>query len=124
MDTSFIPGVWSVLPRIADLLTCSEGDGLIAAHFLLGYFSLVRAKSKPCVAKLVVSGKTHRVRGVPGKKAVAKKAVKKSPAKKVAKKAPAKKSPAKKAPAKKAAVKKVAAKKVPAKKMVGENEAS
>lgn len=121
MDTSFIPGVWSVLPRIADLLTCSEGDGLIAAHFLLGYFFLVRAKSKPCVAKLVVSGKTHRVRGVPGKKAVAKKAVKKSPAKKVAKKAPAKKSPAKKAPAKKVAKKtpaKKVAKKTPAKKAV------
>lgn len=116
MDTSFIPGVWSVLPRIADLLTCSEGDGLIAAHFLLGYFFLVRAKSKPCVAKLVVSGKTHRVRGVPGKKAVAKKAVKKSPAKKVAKKAPAKKSPAKKV-AKKTPAKKVA-KKTPAKKAV------
>jgi RNA polymerase-binding transcription factor DksA len=122
VDTSFIPGVWSVLPRIADLLTCSEGDGLIAAHFLLGYFFLVRAKSKPCVAKLVVSGKTHRVRGVPGKKAVAKKAVKKSPAKKVAKKAPAKKSPAKKAPAKKVAkktpAKKAVAKKAPAKKTI------
>ena len=122
MDTSFIPGVWSVLPRIADLLTCSEGDGLIAAHFLLGYFFLVRAKSKPCVAKLVVSGKTHRVRGVPGKKAVAKKAVKKSPAKKVAKKAPAKKSPAKKAPAKKVAIKtpakKAVAKKAPVKKTI------
>jgi DnaK suppressor protein len=116
VDTSFIPSVWSVLPRIADLLTCSEGDGLIAAHFLLGYFYLVRAKSKPCVAKLVVSGKTHRVRGVPGKKAVAKKAVKKGPAKKVAKKAPAKKAPAKKV-AKKTPAKKVA-KKTPAKKAV------
>ena len=121
MDTSLIPSVWSALPRIADLLTCSEGDGLIAAHFLLGYFFVVRAKSKPCVAKLVVSGKTHRVRGVPGKKAVAKKAVKKSPAKKVAKKAPAKKAPAKKAPAKKVAKKtpaKKVAKKTPAKKAV------
>ena len=116
MDTSLIPSVWSALPRIADLLTCSEGDGLIAALFLLGYFFLVRAKSKPCVAKLVVSGKTHRVRGVPGKKAVAKKAVKKGPAKKVAKKAPAKKAPAKKV-AKKTPAKKVA-KKTPAKKAV------
>ena len=68
------------------------------------------------MAKLVVSGKTHRVRGVPGKKAVAKKAVKKGPAKKVAKKALAKKSPAKKAPAKKTPAKKVA-KKTPAKKV-------
>jgi len=116
VDTSLIPSVWSALPRIADLLTCSEGDGLIAAHFLLGYFYLVRAKSKPCVAKLVVSGKTHRVRGVPGKKAVAKKAVKKGPAKKVANKAPAKKAPAKKV-AKKTPAKKVA-KKTPAKKAV------
>lgn len=77
---------------------------------------MVRAKSKPCVAKLVDSGKTHRVRGVPGKKAVAKKAVKKSPAKRVAKKAPAKKAPAKKISAKKTPAKKVAAKKTPAKK--------
>jgi RNA polymerase-binding transcription factor DksA len=81
------------------------------------------AKSKPCVAELVTRGKTHKVRGVPGKKIVkkaAKKApAKKAPAKKVAKKAPAKKvaakkvakkAPAKKAPAKKAApAKKVAA---------------
>ncbi len=87
-------------------------------------------KSKPCVAKLVTRGKTHKVRGVPGKKVV-KKAAKKSPAKtapakksaakKVAKKAPAKKiakkAPAKKAPAKKAVAKKVA-KKAPAKKTI------
>jgi DnaK suppressor protein len=117
VDTSFITSVWSVLPRGADLLTCSEGDGLIAAHFLLGYFSGMRDKSKPCVAKLVVSGKTHRVRGVPGKKAVAKKAVKKSPAKKAVKKSPAKKV-AKKAPAKKSTAKKTPSKKTPAKKAV------
>jgi len=76
---------------------------------------VVRAKSKPCVAELVTKGKTHKVRGVPGKKIVkkaAKKApAKKAPAKKVAKKAPAKKVAAKKAPAKKAPAKKVAAKK-------------
>jgi len=76
---------------------------------------VVRAKSKPCVAELVTKGKTHKVRGVPGKKVVkkaAKKApAKKAPAKKVAKKAPAKKVAAKKAPAKKAPAKKVAAKK-------------
>ena len=80
---------------------------------------VVRAKSKPCVAELVTKGKTHKVRGVPGKKIV-KKAAKKAPAKKApakkvakapAKKAPAKKVAAKKAPAKKAPVKKVAAKK-------------
>ena len=93
------------------------------------------SKSKPCVAKLVTTGKTHKVRGVPGKKVV-KKAAKKAPAKKaaakkVAKKAPAKKAAkkvakkaaakkvAKKAPAKKAPVKKVAAKKAPAKKSPG-----
>ena len=93
------------------------------------------SKSKPCVAKLVTTGKTHKVRGVPGKKVV-KKAAKKAPAKKaaakkVAKKAPAKKAVkkvakkaaakkvAKKAPAKKAPVKKVAAKKAPAKKSPG-----
>ncbi len=85
------------------------------------------AKSKPCVAKLVTRGKTHKVRGVPGKKIV-KKAAKKAPAKKaavkkVAKKAPAKKAVAKKvakkAPAKKAAAKKVVAKKAPAKKAPG-----
>jgi len=82
------------------------------------------------VAKLVTRGKTHKVRGVPGKKVVkkaAKKAAakkapaKKSAAKKVAKKAPAKKSAAKKvakkAPAKKAAAKKVA-KKAPAKRSI------
>ena len=76
---------------------------------------VVRAKSKPCVAELVTKGKTHKVRGVPGKKIVkkaAKKApAKKAPAKKVAKKAPVKKVAAKKAPAKKAPAKKVAAKK-------------
>jgi len=81
----------------------------------------VRVKSKPCVAKLVTRAKTHKVRGVPGKKIVkkaAKKApAKKSPAKKVAKKAPAKKAPAKKSPAKKVA-KKAPAKKAPAKKVV------
>jgi RNA polymerase-binding transcription factor DksA len=82
------------------------------------------------VAKLVTRGKTHKVRGVPGKKVVkkaakkvaAKKApAKKAAAKKVAKKAPAKKAAAKKvakkAPAKKAAAKKVA-KKAPAKKSI------
>ncbi len=77
-------------------------------------------QSKPCVAKLVTRGKTHKVRGVPGKKVV-KKAAKKAPAKKaavkkVAKKAPAKKV-AKKAPAKKVA-KKAPAKKAPAKKSI------
>ena len=90
----------------------------------------MRVKSKPCVAKLVTRAKTHKVRGVPGKK-IAKKAAKKAPAKKtpakkIAKKAPAKKAPAKKiakkAPAKKVAkkapVKKVPAKKVAAKKVV------
>jgi RNA polymerase-binding transcription factor DksA len=85
---------------------------------------VLHAKSKPCVAKLVTRGKTHKVRGVPGKKIV-KKAAKKAPAKKaavkkVAKKAPAKKAVAKKvakkAPAKKVAAKKVVAKKAPAKK--------
>ncbi len=64
------------------------------------------SKSKPCVAELVTEGKTHKVRGVPGKKVV----------KKAAKKAPAKKTPAKKAPAKKAVAKKSVAKKAPAKK--------
>ena len=82
-------------------------------------------QSKPCVAKLVTRRKTHKVRGVPGKKVV-KKAAKKAPAKKaavkkVAKKAPAKKAPAKKvakkAPAKKVA-KKAPAKKAPAKKSI------
>ena len=80
-------------------------------------------QSKPCVAKLVTWRKTHKVRGVPGKKVV-KKAAKKAPAKKaavkkaVAKKAPAKKAPAKKAVAKKAPAKKAPAKKAPAKKAV------
>jgi len=74
------------------------------------------------VAKLVLTVKEHKVRGVPAKKkAVAKKApVKKAPAKrvakKVAKKAPAKKVAAKKVPAKKAPVKKAVAKKAPVKK--------
>jgi len=74
------------------------------------------------VAKLVLTVKEHKVRGVPAKKkAVAKKApAKKAPAKKVAKKvakkAPAKKVAAKKAPAKKAPVKKAVGKKAPAKK--------
>ena len=72
-------------------------------------------QSKPCVAKLVTRGKTHKVRGVPGKKVV-KKAAKKAPAKKAAVKKVAKKAPAKKAPAKKAPAKKVA-KKAPAKKV-------
>ena len=68
------------------------------------------------MAELVTSEKTHKVRGVPGKKVV-KKAAKKAPAKKaIAKKAIAKKAVAKKAPAKKAPAKKVAAKKAPAKK--------
>jgi RNA polymerase-binding transcription factor DksA len=67
------------------------------------------------VAKLVTSEKTHRVRGVPGKKVV-KKAAKKAPVKKVAAKKIAKKSPAKKSPAKKAIAKKSVAKKAPAKK--------
>ena len=68
------------------------------------------------MAKLVTSGKTHKVRGVPGKKVV-KKAAKKAPAKKAAvKKVAAKKAPAKKAPAKKVAAKKTPAKKAPAKK--------
>ena len=77
---------------------------------------VLHAKSKPCVAKLVTRAKTHKVRGVPGKKVV-KKAAKKAPAKKAAvKKAVAKKAPAKKAPAKKAVAKKAPAKKSPAKK--------
>ena len=79
------------------------------------------AKSKPCVAELVTRGKTHKVRGVPGKKIV-KNAAKKAPAKKAAVKKVAKKAPAKKAVAKKAVAKKVAtkapAKKVAAKKAV------
>ena len=75
------------------------------------------AKSKPCVAKLVTRGKTHKVRGVPGKKVV-KKAAKKAPAKKAAGKKVATKAPAKKAPAKRAVAKKSPAKKAPAKKAV------
>ncbi|MSW01987.1 MAG: molecular chaperone DnaK [Actinobacteria bacterium] len=68
------------------------------------------------MAKLVTRRKTHKVRGVPGKKVV-KKAAKKAPAKKaLAKKAVAKKAPAKKSPAKKVAAKKSPAKKTPAKK--------
>ena len=75
------------------------------------------------MAKLVTSGKKHRVRGVPGKKVVkkaAKKApAKKSPAKKVAaKKAPAKKSSIKKSPAKKVVTKKAPVKKTAAKKSI------
>ena len=73
------------------------------------------AQSKPCVAKLVTSGKTHKVRGVPGKKVV-KKAAKKAAAKKAPAKKAAAKKVAKKAPAKKAVAKKVA-KKAPAKKV-------
>ncbi len=90
-----------------------------------GSCKVLPLKSKPCVAKLVTSRKTHKVRGVPGKKVV-KRAAKKAPAKKapakkaavkkVAKKAPAKKV-AKKAPAKKVA-KKAPAKKAPAKKNI------
>ena len=68
------------------------------------------------MAELVTRRKTHKVRGVPGKKVV-KKAAKKAPAKKaLAKKAVAKKAPAKKSPAKKVAAKKSPAKKTPAKK--------
>ena len=67
------------------------------------------------MAKLVTWSKTHRVRGVPGKKVV-KKATKKA----VAKKAPAKKAVAKKAPAKKVATKKAPAKKDPAKKVAAQ----
>ena len=89
-----------------------------------GSCKVLPLKSKPCVAKLVTSRKTHKVRGVPGKKVV-KKAAKKAPAKKapakkaavkkVAKKAPAKKV-AKKAPAKKVAKKAPAKKNIPVKK--------
>jgi DnaK suppressor protein len=85
------------------------------------------SQSKPCVAKLVTWRKTHKVRGVPGKKVVkkaAKKApVKKAAVKKVAKKAPAKKTPAKKALAKKAPAKKAPAKKAPVKKAVAKKAA-
>jgi DnaK suppressor protein len=81
---------------------------------------VIPLKSKPCVAKLVTGAKTHRVRGVPGKKIVkkpAKKAVaKKAPAKKAPAKKVATKSPAKKASTKKSAVKKATAKKATAKK--------
>ena len=80
------------------------------------------AKSKPCVAKLVTRGKTHKVRGVPGKKVV-KKAAKKAPAKKAAGKKVATKAPAKKAPAKRAVAKKSPAKKAPAKKAVAKKAA-
>jgi RNA polymerase-binding transcription factor DksA len=74
------------------------------------------------VAKLVTWRKTHKVRGVPGKKVV-KKAAKKAPAKKAAVKKVAKKAPAKKAPAKKAVAKKAPAKKAPAKKAVAKKAA-
>ena len=98
----------------ADLPACSRGDGLFNALFAQG---IAGSESKPCVAELVTSGKTHKVRGVPGKKVV-KKAAKKAPAKKaVAKKAVAKKAPAKKVAAKKVAAKKAPAKKAPAKKV-------
>ena len=70
------------------------------------------------MAKLVTCLKTHKVRGVPGKKIV-KKAVKA-----VLKKAPAKKAVAKKAPAKKVAAKKVVAKKAPAKKVAAKKVAA
>lgn len=75
------------------------------------------------MAKLVTPRKTHRVRGVPGKK-VAKPATKKAVAKKaVAKKAPAKKAPVKKTVAKKTEVKKAPVKKVAAKKATPEKKA-
>ena len=103
------PLKWRIFQRAPKVMASST-------HFSC---KVLLAKSKPCVAKLVTRGKTHKVRGVPGKKIVkkaAKKApAKKAPAKKVAKKAPAKKVAAKKV-AKKAPAKKVAAKKVPAKK--------
>ena len=67
---------------------------------------------------MVTRLKTHKVRGVPGKKIV-KKAVKA-----VLKKAPAKKAVAKKAPAKKVAAKKVVAKKAPAKKVAAKKVAA
>ena len=106
------PLKWRIFQRAPKVMASST-------HFSC---KVLLAKSKPCVAKLVTRGKTHKVRGVPGKKIVkkaAKKApAKKAPAKKVAKKAPAKKvaakKVAKKAPAKKAAVKKAPAKKAPA----------
>ena len=106
-----------VLPRInkrPDLPACSRGDGLFNALLVQG---LAGSESKPCVAKLVARRKTHRVRGVPGKK-VAKKVAKKAPAKKAPAKKAAPKKVAKKAPAKKAVAKKVPAKKAPAKKSI------
>ena len=81
-----------------------------------GSCKVLPLKSKPCVAKLVTSRKTHKVRGVPGKKVV-KKAAKKAPAKKAPAKKAAVKKVAKKAPAKKVA-KKAPAKKAPAKKNI------
>ena len=108
------PLIWRIFQHAPKVMASST-------HFSC---KVLLAKSKPCVAKLVTRGKTHKVRGVPGKKIV-KKAAKKAPAKKaavkkVAKKAPAKKAVAKKvakkAPAKKVAAKKVVAKKAPAKK--------
>ena len=97
---------------LSDLPACSRGDGLFNALLVQG---LAGSESKPCVAKLVTQRKTHKVRGVPGKK-VAKKVAKKAPAKKAPAKKAAPKKVAKKAPAKKAASKKVPAKKAPAKK--------
>jgi RNA polymerase-binding transcription factor DksA len=99
---------------LADLPACSRGDGLFNALFEQG---LAGSESKPCVAKLVTQRKTHKVRGVPGKK-VAKKVAKKAPAKKAPAKKAAPKKVAKKAPAKKVAAKKAPAKKVPAKKSI------
>ena len=106
-----------VLPRInkrPDLPACSRGDGLFNALLVQG---LAGSESKPCVAKLVARRKTHKVRGVPGKK-VAKKVAKKAPAKKAPAKKAAPKKVAKKAPAKKAVAKKAPAKKTPAKKSI------
>ena len=106
-----------VLPRInkrPDLPACSRGDGLFNALLVQG---LAGSESKPCVAKLDARRKTHKVRGVPGKK-VAKKVAKKAPAKKAPAKKAAPKKVAKKAPAKKAVAKKAPAKKTPAKKSI------
>jgi len=106
-----------VLPRInkrPDLPACSRGDGLFNALLVQG---LAGSESKPCVAKLVARRKTHKVRGVPGKK-VAKKVAKKAPAKKAPAKKAAPKKVAKKAAAKKAVAKKAPAKKTPAKKSI------
>ena len=75
------------------------------------------------MAKLVTRLKTHKVRGVPGKKIV-KKAVKAVLKSSSAKKAPAKKAVAKNAPAKKVAAKKVVAKKAPAKKVAAKKVAA